>query len=139
MHHTAIRVRGYHLDVFQHVNNARYLEFLEEARWSYFEDTGLTPLFFDVGLGMAVVNININYRRPAYMNETIQVQTWVKSVSNRSAVVAQRIVLKETDALISEADITFVLLDEKQQKATTLTGEIRTALESLIESAPQPA
>ena len=31
------------------------------------------------------------------------------------------------------------LLDEKQQKAITLTGEIRTALESLIESAPQPA
>ena len=46
MHQSAVRVRGYHLDVFQHVNNARYLEFLEEARWSYFEDTGLTPLFF---------------------------------------------------------------------------------------------
>ena len=46
MHQTVVRVRGYHLDVFQHVNNARYLEFLEEARWSYFEDTGLTPLFF---------------------------------------------------------------------------------------------
>lgn len=29
---TQIKVRGYHLDVYQHVNNARYLEFLEEAR-----------------------------------------------------------------------------------------------------------
>lgn len=28
---TQIKVRGYHLDVYQHVNNARYLEFLEEA------------------------------------------------------------------------------------------------------------
>lgn len=28
---TFIKVRGYHLDVYQHVNNARYLEFLEEA------------------------------------------------------------------------------------------------------------
>ncbi|EAO9459728.1 acyl-ACP thioesterase domain-containing protein, partial [Raoultella planticola] len=25
---TQIKVRGYHLDVYQHVNNARYLEFL---------------------------------------------------------------------------------------------------------------
>ncbi|EJV5382956.1 TPA: hypothetical protein HMT81_08910, partial [Escherichia coli] len=24
---TQIKVRGYHLDVYQHVNNARYLEF----------------------------------------------------------------------------------------------------------------
>ncbi len=29
---TQIKVRGYHLDVYQHVNNARYPEFLE-ARW----------------------------------------------------------------------------------------------------------
>ncbi len=26
---TQIKVRGYHLDVYQHVNNARYLEFLK--------------------------------------------------------------------------------------------------------------
>ena len=26
---TKIKVRGFHLDVYQHVNNARYLEFLE--------------------------------------------------------------------------------------------------------------
>ncbi|MEO9273816.1 hypothetical protein ABFY09_03070 [Marinomonas sp. 5E14-1] len=26
-----IKVRGYHLDVFQHINNACYLEFLEEC------------------------------------------------------------------------------------------------------------
>lgn len=33
---TQIKVRGYHLDVYQHVNNARYPEFLEEARWDGF-------------------------------------------------------------------------------------------------------
>ena len=48
-HQIRIKVRGYHLDVFQHVNNARYLEFLEEARWTYFDDHGLTPLFMASG------------------------------------------------------------------------------------------
>ena len=33
-----LRVRGYHLDGYGHVNNARYLEFLEEGRWGYFDD-----------------------------------------------------------------------------------------------------
>ena len=28
-----IKVRGFHIDIFSHVNNARYLEFMEEARW----------------------------------------------------------------------------------------------------------
>ncbi|SQA97049.1 Long-chain acyl-CoA thioesterase FadM [Cedecea neteri] len=36
---THIKVRGYHMDVYQHVNNARYLEFLEEARWEGLEKT----------------------------------------------------------------------------------------------------
>ena len=91
MHTIEIKVRGYHLDLYGHVNNARYLEFLEEARWGYFEDTIGLDRFVASGLAFVVVNINFNFRRPAYMNETIQVQTWVKSVSNRSAVVAQRI------------------------------------------------
>lgn len=29
---THINARGYHLDVYRHDNNARYLEFLEEVR-----------------------------------------------------------------------------------------------------------
>jgi thioesterase-3 len=33
-----IRIRGYHTDLYQHVNNARYLEFLEEGRWQLLED-----------------------------------------------------------------------------------------------------
>lgn len=33
-----LKVRGYHVDVFGHVNHARYLEFLEEARWAFFEE-----------------------------------------------------------------------------------------------------
>ena len=31
---TTLTVRGYHLDGYGHVNNARYLEFYEEGRWS---------------------------------------------------------------------------------------------------------
>ena len=36
---TAIKVRGYHADLYGHVNNARYLELLEEARWNHFENS----------------------------------------------------------------------------------------------------
>ena len=32
-----ISVRNYHVDSNQHVNNARYFEFLEEGSWVYLE------------------------------------------------------------------------------------------------------
>ena len=61
---TQIKVRGYHLDVYQHVNNARYLEFLEEARWDGLENSPAFQWMMEKNIAFVVVNININYRRP---------------------------------------------------------------------------
>jgi thioesterase-3 len=133
MHHTPIKVRGYHLDLYGHVNNARYLEFLEEARWAYFEATHCLEWFTESGLAFVVVNININYRRPAFMNEQLVVHTGVKSLSNRSAVIHQRITLDDMSTVVSEADITFVLFDEKQNKAIVIDGDARKMLEAMLD------
>jgi acyl-CoA thioesterase FadM len=60
-HLTEIKVRGYHLDLYRHVNNARYLEFLEEARWSLLESRATLDYLQSNGYAFVVVNININY------------------------------------------------------------------------------
>jgi len=33
-----IKVRGYHVDHFGHVNNGKYFDFFEEGRWGYFDN-----------------------------------------------------------------------------------------------------
>lgn len=37
-HLAQLEVRGYHLDLYGHVDNARCPEFLEEARWQWVEE-----------------------------------------------------------------------------------------------------
>ncbi|HBB1082702.1 TPA: thioesterase, partial [Escherichia coli] len=54
---TQIKVRGYHLDVYQHVNNARYLEFLEEARWHGLENSDSFHWMTAHNIAFVVVNI----------------------------------------------------------------------------------
>lgn len=132
-HSIDIKVRGYHLDLFRHVNNARYLEFLEEARWSFLESRGSLDLLETRGYTFAVVNININYRRPAYMGEILQITTSVKSLGARSCVMHQSIALKDAGTLIADADVTFVVVDTRTEKAAVLEGELRTAMERLVE------
>ncbi len=132
-HQTDIRVRGYHLDLYQHVNNARYLEFLEEARWQYFEDAHVLEAFLASGLGLAVVNININYRRGAMMNDRLVVHTRFKAISQRSAVIEQIIKLKDSDTVVADADITFVVIDPKANKAVALEGELAALLTRLTQ------
>lgn len=126
---TAIKVRGYHLDVYGHVNNARFLEFLEEGRWDFIERQVALDGFTDGSLGFAVVNININYRRAAFIHEQLEIVTSLARIGSKSAVMHQEIVLQGTDTLVADADVTFVVFDQKQQKAVALEGALRSLLE----------
>ena len=71
-----LKVRGYHVDVFGHVNHARYLEFLEEARWAFFEEwPALTAALHAWGIVHAVVNINIDYKSQATVGHLLRIET----------------------------------------------------------------
>ena len=124
IHAIEIKVRGYHLDLFGHVNNARYLEFLEEGRWAAFEEKADIQQLAMKGYAFTVVNININYRRPALMNQVLRVETAIARFNRRNAVIHQDVKLKESDALVADADVTFVIVDGKTQKAAVLEGEL---------------
>lgn len=132
-----IKVRGYHLDVYRHVNNARYLEFLEEGRWDYFDRKAFLSHFVDTTLAFVVVNINISYLRPAFEGETLRVMTRMANVGTKSARMSQEIwVLDaqgEPKAKVSEAVITFCLLDQESQQAIAISGTVRALLETMIE------
>ncbi len=124
VHTNEIKVRGYHLDLFGHVNNARYLEFLEEGRWSAFEDKADLEQLALKGYAFTVVNININYRRPAFMNEVLCIETELVKLGRRSGVIHQKVRLQGTDTVVADADVTFVIIDGQKQKAVILEGEV---------------
>ena len=133
---TEIKVRGYHLDFYGHVNNARYLEFLEEARWALFEDRLDLKDLRRRGLAFYVVNININFRHPAGLGDLLQVTGRFVRFGSRSGVLRQEILRKGTPAMVADADVTFVIADPQSGVALPLEGELRALIESL---APGPA
>jgi thioesterase III len=129
---TEIKVRGYHADFYGHVNNARYLELLEEARWNHFENKMDYAEFQKNGWAFVVVNANINYRKPAVPGDTLQIHTAYKSHGSRSMILHQTCYLNGTEAVAADADITFVVLDAKTGKVMTLEGKL---LEMLLPTA----
>lgn len=121
---TPIKVRGYHIDFYGHVNNARYLEFLEEGRWHFLEQQVGIDYLMESGLGMAVVNININFRREAVMGDELEVLTELTRIGNKSVLIEQKVVIKGTDTLIVDAGVTFVVTDQKAKKAVVIEGKL---------------
>src|SRR5690554_7961383 len=82
----AMRVRGYHLDGYGHVNNARYLEFLEEGRWGYFDDRPALARRLTRGdVAFVAVNLNIDYREAAVAGDDLEVRTRRSALGARSA------------------------------------------------------
>ncbi|WP_210081234.1 acyl-CoA thioesterase [Pantoea endophytica] len=129
---TTIKVRGYHLDVYQHVNNARYLEFLEEARWQWLEDVDAFHWLMEQQLAFVVVNININYRRPAVLGDVLNIESEVSQLSGKSGIIAQRVLLASDNSVVADATLTFVCIDLRTQKAVPMEGELRERLASLM-------
>ena len=129
--HSEIKVRGYHLDMFRHVNNARYLEFLEEGRWAFFD--GNSQFFHHLkGVTFFVVNININYRRPATLGDTLDVQTSLSEIGNTSGILHQEIYNVKSEDLVVDADVTFVIVDAKTQNPLNLRNQFKEILPDLI-------
>ena len=128
---TEIRIRGYHVDFYGHVNNARYLEFIEEARWALLGDNVDFGEWMRKGISFFVVNINITYKRPAFLGETIEIRSGITKFGNKSVTLNQKIFLKGTDTLIADADVIFVITDTSGKPAR-IEGAILAMFKPLV-------
>lgn len=129
---THIKVRGYHMDVYQHVNNARYLEFLEEARWEGLERKAGFQWMSEHNIAFIVVNINISYRRPAVLGDLLRIESSLQQLKNKSGVLSQVVTLEPEGEAVADALLTFVCIDLKAQKAVPLEGELREKIQQMM-------
>ena len=123
-----IKVRGFHCDMFGHVNNARYLEFLEETRWEWLNRLTSFDFFERKNMSFVVVSVTIHYRWPSVLNDVLEISVEMKQMSNRSATVHQRVVRKHDQKLNAEADVTFAMVDNTTMKSVPIDEELRAML-----------
>jgi len=122
-HEMTLRVRGYHCDFYGHVNNARFLELFEEARWCWAETVIDLPAWQAAGFGFIVAAINIRYRRPAPEGMLLRIRSDIKSLEGKFGVFRQEIHDDADGRVLVEADVTFAVVDTKTGRALPLVGE----------------
>jgi len=137
---TRIKVRGYHEDRFGHVNNARYLELLEEARWADFEARGVDVDFLKKhSLFPVVVHLAITYRRPASAGDTLAISVDVVRAGRRKIVLGQTATFDGSDDVCVEAELTVVFLDEATGRPVPLDDRFFRVWPELRSSDAPPA
>ncbi|GGG77343.1 acyl-CoA thioesterase [Paenibacillus radicis (ex Gao et al. 2016)] len=123
-------VRPTEIDVNGHVNNAKYLEYLEWGREEWYEASNLHyDVLKDLGVQTVTVNINISYRHECVQGDRLTVTTEPKTVGRSSFVLEQRI-YNEAAVLCAEALVTSVAMDPQTRKSRPVPDELRRLFEA---------
>jgi thioesterase-3 len=122
-----ITVQSTHLDMFGHVNNATYVEYLEWARWKMTNDAGIDLIeMFHAGIGPAVLKLEINYRKESRFGDVLLVDANCTGTSgDKVGIISQTIRNKATGKLVCDAEVTFVMFDLKHRRSIPLPESMR--------------
>ena len=125
-------VRWDDIDAFGHVNNAKYLTFIQEARfqWSYVQlvDRNEIPTIVE----MVVAKADIDFISPIYEGgRYIDLHLWVDSIGNSSFVMGFE--LSSKGIIFAKAKTVQVMVSLETKKSRPISPSERQFLETYLE------
>lgn len=117
------------MDAMGHVNNCRYLQYLECARVGYFEAMGWSSV--DNGPereGPVVVSQTFHYRRQLHYPAEVEVGILCSEIRHRSFVLSYGVFGKGTEELFGDGSTVLVWLDFAAGKAVEIPANVRSYL-----------
>ncbi len=113
------------LDAMNHVNNATYLRYLEEARIQWL--TALDTPWFDDDHAPVLASATVNYRMPIEYPSQVDVELFATRIGSSSLTIGHRIVDAGNGALHSDGQVVVVWVDRRSGKPVPLPDGIRAA------------
>ena len=86
---TRTRVRPGDLDIYRHVNNAVYLNYMDSARSNLLADCGAMPLLHEKGWYPVVAASTVKYRRSLTLGQRVEITSRVLGWDPRIAYLEQ--------------------------------------------------
>lgn len=105
LHHFTVQPED--LDELNHVNNAVYLQYIQEAGTQHWYD-GITTDISD-GMRWVARRHEIDYLKPAFLNDELTIKTWIEEFSG--VTCKRRCEIKRGDELLAKSLTTWVSVD----------------------------
>ncbi len=111
------------LDELGHVNNARYLNYLEDGRMDWYAKVGLIDRVQEAQdasqFDTVVVNININFTDECRLGERLLIETSPSRLGRKSLVLHQ-VIKKSSGEFAADAVVTSVVMNLESRTAVVL-------------------
>jgi acyl-CoA thioester hydrolase len=93
------------------VYHGNYIQYFEVGRVEYMRDIGVVYANMEKkGIGMPVVNIVINYKKPAVYDEELLIETWVEKLPTSKIIFHNR-AIGENGTVVCDAEVTLVFIN----------------------------
>ncbi|MHB1611696.1 MAG: acyl-CoA thioesterase [Sulfobacillus sp.] len=133
-HETLVRVRFCETDANQHVSQASYVIYLEEARIAFLESLASRGFdWWNDDHTLVLVQQCVTYKRPAYFRQTLKVYTRPTRLGRSSLDLHHVIVLLDNlDIVIAESTSTVVFLEISSGSSMPWPESFRQTVETLM-------
>ena len=117
-----LQVKPKDLDELNHVNNVRYIEWVNDvakSHWTKLATQDMLQNYFWV-----LINHQITYKSQAVLNDNILLKTFVKSSEGVMSTRIVEIYNNDTQKLLVTSETKWCFMDAKTKKPARITSEI---------------
>ncbi|KEQ31335.1 acyl-CoA thioesterase [Pedobacter antarcticus] len=110
---TELKVRPDDIDMFNHVHNSKYFDYVLAARYDQMELFYKMPMesFLKSGLGWVVRTAMVEFKRPLILGDQIKVRTGILTINEKGCRVQFEIENIRTGKIASDGWFDYVMID----------------------------
>jgi thioesterase-3 len=121
-----LNVRPDDIDMFNHVHNSKYLDYVLAARYEQMDKFyGMSwQSFTEQGYGWVVAKVTIAFKRPLKLGDQLIVKTGILEMTEKGSTVQFEIINKATGKVASDGIFEYVMIDLNTQRSCKVTEEM---------------
>lgn len=123
---TEFKVRPDDIDMFNHVHNSTYFDYVMAARYEQMETFYKMPMeeFMEQGYGWVVRTAYVDYKRPLGLGDTFAVETGIENINPKGCRVNFEIVNTKTKKVACNGWFDYVMIDIKTGKGLKVSEDM---------------
>lgn len=123
---TELSVRPDDIDMFQHVHNSRYLDYIQTARYDQMVNCYKVSMeeFLSMGYGWVVKKATLNFKRALILSDVMIVSTQVREIAGTDAIIDFEIVNKKSGKICCDGEMIYTLINLKSGRSEKIPAEI---------------
>lgn len=113
-----------------HVNNANFFRYFEDARAKYFNEVGISEMYSKTGIGALLAKVECQFLKSLAFPDNLIVGAKVRSIGQTSFIM-EYLIVSEKVGVAAVGEGVGVMFDYNTSQKIRVPDEIRTSIEKL--------